>query len=58
MQTKEQILEAKLAQARRDLQDCYKACQTVFYRCRCGRIAERGIICPTNAEGGNCEYGR
>jgi hypothetical protein len=34
-----------------------RACQTRFRRCACGRLAEVGIICPTNQEGGECEAG-
>jgi hypothetical protein len=41
----------------RDLQDCLNAAQTIFARCACGRMRERGIICPTNQEGGTCEAG-
>lgn len=42
---------------KRDLNDCFNAAQTIFYRCACGRVTERGIICPTNQEGGTCEAG-
>lgn len=47
----------KIKQLERDLDDCYMAAQTIFHRCECGRIAERGIRCPTNQEGGKCEAG-
>lgn len=50
-------LQAELKQAKSDLRDCFNARQTIFHRCKCGRIAERGIICPTNREGGKCEAG-
>jgi len=47
-----------------DLNDMRGARQTIFVRCACGRLAERGLICPTNMERGvgdenlTCEAGR
>jgi hypothetical protein len=29
-----------------DYQDMKNACQTAFYRCKCGRLREYGIMCP------------
>ena len=48
----------RIEQLERDITDMRNARQTIFYRCTCGRIAERGIICPTNQDGENCEEGR
>lgn len=44
-------------QQQQDIADMQAACQTMFYRCACGRMRERNIICPTNQEGGHCEAG-
>jgi hypothetical protein len=55
---REAQLIAKIRRLKADLYDMSNASQTVFRRCACGRMAERGIICPTNQEGGECEAGR
>lgn len=40
------IRKAELARMRQDIADYEGAAQTIFMRCRCGRIKERGIVCP------------
>lgn len=52
------MLRKALVQRTRDLNDCLSAVHTRFHRCKCGRLAEQGIICPTVQEGGDCEAGR
>lgn len=47
----------QIKQLVQDNTDMRNAHQTSFRRCSCGRIAERGIICPTVQEGGNCKTG-
>lgn len=46
-----------IAQLRRDLSDCFASPRNVFTRCACGRLKSVGLVCPTNAEGGECEAG-
>jgi hypothetical protein len=31
-----------------DYEDMWNAHKTQFYRCRCGRLRETGIICPND----------
>ncbi len=51
------VNRVQFEQMKRDHADMARACQTRFRRCACGRLAEVGIICPTNQEGGECEAG-
>lgn len=52
-------LRAKVKQLSRDVRDMNSAPCAVFHRCGgCGRVAAQGWICPTVAEGGDCETGR
>jgi hypothetical protein len=51
-------LREEVEQRRRDMADMNSSPQTLFVRCACGRIRSQGLICPTNAEGGDCEAGR
>lgn len=53
-----EALKDRIRLLQRDLNDCLNAAQTIFHRCACGRIAENGIICPSNQEKpGSCEKG-
>ena len=53
------ISQEEYDQMKRDMQDMSAARQTVFERCPgCGRIREKGMVCPTNSEGGECVEGK
>lgn len=39
-----------IALLRQDKSDMYNAYQTQFHRAKCGRMAERGIICPCGVD--------
>lgn len=41
--------EAMLEQQRRDLRDMWAAHQTIFQRCKCGHVREKGLICVNEA---------
>jgi len=51
-------IEAKeLKKLRQDWRDMYNSHRTIFIRCKCGRLCDQGLMCPTNLDGGYCESG-
>ena len=43
-------LELKITSLQRDWNDMYDAHQTTFQRCACGRLRERGLMCPAGCD--------